>query len=325
MRLQSGFEKNSLRAIGLWLSTEGSRQMVPTEGIHKNLYTVVKNTRPHLPMYSGWGMQMKLPSGVGVREGFSKFSNSYSHVFSVPRIADRYEFTGVMWERHSDGVVTWPWLFFFFSPTKHLNVAMNTVQTSNGEKLTGRLWRKQHTVFNKLPFYCDLAKMDTLQVSLKDALSDGFYSSLLIVRTRRLAIMMLSYLFPHRKWPRDWMKFIPSPIRLWWMPFCENPSGCFLRSRMKWGRRTLLAFGDSCQNLLCSIDSARRWVWVMSILGFSFLERILRKGTLAQQQRSIYFKNVHWITYSHLDTRRNQSAHETHRQISPNVAWSWKR
>ena len=191
MRLKSGFEKNSPSAVWLWLLTEGSTQIVPTEGIHKNLYIVVKNTRPHLPMYSGWGMQTKLPSGVGVREGFSKFSNSYSHVFSVSRIADRYEFLRVMWERHFDGVGTWPWLVFF-SPTNTSNVTMNTIQTLNGEKLTGRLWRKQHTIFNKLPFYCDLVKMDALQASLKDALSGGFYSSLLIVRTRIFIIKTIS-------------------------------------------------------------------------------------------------------------------------------------
>ena len=30
--------------------------MEPYKYIHINLYTVMKNTRPCLPMYSGWGM-----------------------------------------------------------------------------------------------------------------------------------------------------------------------------------------------------------------------------------------------------------------------------
>lgn len=62
----------------------------------------------------------------------------------------------------------------------------NTTRHSNGELLTGRLWRKDHPFFSDLPFYTDIPRMDELAEGLHKALGDndeeGCYHALLIVR-----------------------------------------------------------------------------------------------------------------------------------------------
>lgn len=62
---------------------------------------------------------------------------------------------------------------------------MNTVFTSNGEILTGRLWRKSHSHFKNLPFYSNVPRMDDMVVPLEDAVAlgnNGCYHTLLVVR-----------------------------------------------------------------------------------------------------------------------------------------------
>jgi hypothetical protein len=57
----------------------------------------------------------------------------------------------------------------------------NTVQHSNGEILTGRLWRKDHSFFNKLPFYSNVPRMDEMAGPLEQSLSEGDFKTLLLV------------------------------------------------------------------------------------------------------------------------------------------------
>jgi len=61
----------------------------------------------------------------------------------------------------------------------------NTVQHSNGELLTGRLWRKSLPYFDNLPFYSNIPRMDEIPGPLQKALDQGSqegYSALLVVR-----------------------------------------------------------------------------------------------------------------------------------------------
>jgi len=62
----------------------------------------------------------------------------------------------------------------------------NTVKCSNGEILTGKLWRKQHSFFHDLPFYSDVLRMDEiagpLQKALGDVSQEGCYKALLVVK-----------------------------------------------------------------------------------------------------------------------------------------------
>jgi len=63
---------------------------------------------------------------------------------------------------------------------------LNTIKSSNGEILTGRLWRKDHPFFNDLPFYSNIPRMDEIAGPLENALGkgnlDGCYRALLVVR-----------------------------------------------------------------------------------------------------------------------------------------------
>ena len=59
---------------------------------------------------------------------------------------------------------------------------MNTVKNLNGETLMGRLWQKNHSFFNDLPFYSNIPRMDDIAIPLQQALSESSYYILLIVR-----------------------------------------------------------------------------------------------------------------------------------------------
>jgi hypothetical protein len=48
----------------------------------------------------------------------------------------------------------------------------NAVTHSNGEVLTGRLWRKDHVFFNSLPFYSDIPRMGEMAGPLEAALGE---------------------------------------------------------------------------------------------------------------------------------------------------------
>jgi hypothetical protein len=61
----------------------------------------------------------------------------------------------------------------------------NTVKCSNGEILTGRLWRKDHPFFNDLPFYSNIPRLDEIAGPLEKAFGggnlEGCYRGLLVV------------------------------------------------------------------------------------------------------------------------------------------------
>ena len=62
-----------------------------------------------------------------------------------------------------------------------------TIKDSNGELLTGRLWRKSHPFFHRLPFYSDILRMDDIARPLEESLAGramvGSFGTLLVVRT----------------------------------------------------------------------------------------------------------------------------------------------
>ena len=63
---------------------------------------------------------------------------------------------------------------------------MNIVLDSNGEIITGKLWRKKYPAFNKMPFFSSIPLKDEMGRPLKEALAEvgqeGFFAELLIVR-----------------------------------------------------------------------------------------------------------------------------------------------
>jgi hypothetical protein len=66
---------------------------------------------------------------------------------------------------------------------------MNIIVQPNGEILTGRVWRRQHSSFNRLPFYSNIFNMDNLAEPLKMSLSkDPVYESF-------VALLVVRYLF----------------------------------------------------------------------------------------------------------------------------------
>jgi len=60
----------------------------------------------------------------------------------------------------------------------------HTIRLSDGQLLTGRLWRKSHSFFNNLPFFSDIPRMDEMAGPLETALADnggGYFNDLLVV------------------------------------------------------------------------------------------------------------------------------------------------
>jgi hypothetical protein len=63
---------------------------------------------------------------------------------------------------------------------------LNVVWDSNGEILTGKLWRKEYLFFHQMPFYSNIPMKDEIAGPLKEALvevgQEGFFAELLLVR-----------------------------------------------------------------------------------------------------------------------------------------------
>ena len=159
--------------------------------IHINLYTVVKYMHPWLPMYSRWGMQNSpffIQKGF-VEKDFGLVWCSYSHACNDLRNADQcchmlmtcaivfliafaHDLLVEYLHHHSK--------LSILQKVIPGSTMMNTVK--NGETLTGRLWWKNHSFFNDLPFYSNIPRMDDIAIPLQQALSESSYYFLLIVR-----------------------------------------------------------------------------------------------------------------------------------------------
>ena len=68
-------------------------------------------------------------------------------------------------------------LFPLLSPMS----TQNTVEQSNGDLLTGKLWRSSHPFLPTLPFYSNIASMDDIGEELEGFLSHEWYGALLVV------------------------------------------------------------------------------------------------------------------------------------------------
>ena len=60
-------------------------------------------------------------------------------------------------------------------------LSSNVVKCSDGEVLTGKLWRKDHAFFNDLPFYSNIPKMEEMGRPLQGSLSLEKLSGRLLV------------------------------------------------------------------------------------------------------------------------------------------------
>lgn len=73
-----------------------------------------------------------------------------------------------------------------FSLKPHYRKMSFTSRNSNGEILTGKLWRMNLSFFNNLPFHSNIPTMDDISESLRGALDKGgeedFCNALLLVR-----------------------------------------------------------------------------------------------------------------------------------------------
>lgn len=76
---------------------------------------------------------------------------------------------------------------------------LNTVEHSNGEILTGKLWRTCHAFFNDLPFYSNIPRMEEIASPLQKALGEddleGCYRELLVVSRRAVSYLIISDAF----------------------------------------------------------------------------------------------------------------------------------
>jgi hypothetical protein len=65
-------------------------------------------------------------------------------------------------------------------------MSFQNIKYSNGEILTGKLWRQSHPFFNDLPFYSEIPRMDEIAGPLESALGkgdqEGCYRAMLVVR-----------------------------------------------------------------------------------------------------------------------------------------------
>jgi hypothetical protein len=80
----------------------------------------------------------------------------------------------------------------------------NTIKNSNGEILTGKLWRKSHSFFNDLPFYTEIQDeiAGPLQTALGERGGEGRYMATLVVRDKLRYPVPSNMLTPDRNWVR---------------------------------------------------------------------------------------------------------------------------
>ena len=91
------------------------------------------------------------------------------------------------------------------STTMLLSDATNTVQQSNGELLTGNIWRKEHPFINDLPFYSNIIRADDIGAALREWTSpEEWYGSFLVVSN--LAFSILISLLSTEIWMRMQME-----------------------------------------------------------------------------------------------------------------------
>ena len=145
------------------------------------------------------------------------------------------------------------WISYYIQISHCTVFVMNVVKNSNGEILTGRLWRKHHTFFSELPFYTDIPRMDYIAIPLRETSWESSYKPLLIVRYMPLLVRTKPTVFFHRNWPLAWIKFTRSLIRTESRSFCDNLRICFQEIWRLLDRRMHCEFGDSCRNLLSLI------------------------------------------------------------------------
>jgi hypothetical protein len=73
----------------------------------------------------------------------------------------------------------------FYTHLNRMNMSF-TSKNLNGDILTGKLWRKDTSIFNALPFYTNIPRMDDIAESLLEAVHEdsreGSCSSWLVVR-----------------------------------------------------------------------------------------------------------------------------------------------
>jgi hypothetical protein len=80
----------------------------------------------------------------------------------------------------------------------------NTVVLPNGQFLTGRIWRNGIQLFQNLPFYSNINRMEELAGHIVDADDDGrdgCYKALLVVRSLPIAAFWVLTGYD-RKWLR---------------------------------------------------------------------------------------------------------------------------
>jgi hypothetical protein len=72
---------------------------------------------------------------------------------------------------------------------------MNKITLSNGEILTGKLWRKQHSFFKDLPFYSNVPRVDDMALVLEKDIGEGSFQMLLMVSLSSASFTYLFYNF----------------------------------------------------------------------------------------------------------------------------------
>ena len=161
---------------------------------------VLKNARPHLPNVFRmrdveWTLDVGFKNAVNVdkvlirkiRGMLTHFSRA--HLFILKSAHDLLRAFITCWREKLVIVGSAQ-----STPTHPLQPRMsfqNTVKHSNGETLTGRLWRKDHPFFKDLPFYSNILRADEIEGSLRLAFGEraqeeNCYCALLVVS--RLAI-----------------------------------------------------------------------------------------------------------------------------------------
>jgi hypothetical protein len=71
---------------------------------------------------------------------------------------------------------------------------MNTITQSSGEVLTGKVWRKQHSSFDSLPFYSNITRIDEMAEPLKTTATKDWAPFSVLLQVRYLILFSCFHL-----------------------------------------------------------------------------------------------------------------------------------
>ena len=142
-----------------------------------------------------------------------------------------------------------------------IQMLCNTVRDSNGEILTGQIWRQRHGFFKNLPFYSNIPRMEDMSAALLGALGGNRLENPFID-----VLLVSGYNFQNKIWHSGTRKLARASIRLTLSTkllesktFLKEQRTCFRCGWRPSGPSMQRKYGLLCRSLSCLTGWVQFW------------------------------------------------------------------